>query len=126
MPNLDFSEVYCDSVEFIDVFSVTRSIQTVDDHGRAVNTPKTYPSVFGIVRTSDSGVQHYFPEAENLSGKIVIITKWRLTDRRGTAGIDTDIVRWNGRDYTVMNVSDYSRLGTGYVIALCELRDVNQ
>ena len=63
MPNLDFSEVYCDSVEFIDVFSVTRSIQTIDDHGRSINTPKIYPRIFGIVRTSDSGVQHYFPEA---------------------------------------------------------------
>jgi len=126
MPLLDFSEVIRDAVEFLDVFKVTRSTQTVDSNGRAVNTTKMYPNIFGIVRTSTSAALNFFPEAEHLTGDIVIMTGWRLTAARPADNIDADIVHWNKRDYIVTQIGDWSRMGTGYIVALCSLRDVDQ
>ena len=126
MPRLDFSEIYRDSIEFLDTFDVTRSIQTIDNNGRAVNTPKVYPGIYGIVNTSGSAILNHFPEAEHLTGKIVVLTAWRLTPGRGQTDIDADLVLWNGRTYEVEQIGDWSRLGTGYVKALCSLKDTGQ
>ena len=45
---------------------------------------------------------------------------FRLTDGKGADSI-ADVVTWQGRDYTVANVNDYSHFGSGFVAVSCDL-----
>jgi len=59
------------------------------------------------------------PTGERIAGQIRVITKFRLL--AGEDGITADVLRWQGRRYTVTDVSDYSHFGRGFVHAICDL-----
>lgn len=118
MALLDVTEVLLDP-DFIDMGIVCeRNVQTVGSNGRAVNTPTEI--IFCGVVTSDSGdILERIQAAERIKGSITIHTKFSLND--GSVGFSADIVRWQGRRYTVSNVNDYSHFGPGFVCASCDL-----
>lgn len=119
MAQLDVTEILLDP-DFMDTGLVCkRSTQTVGDNGRATNTATSTP--FAGVVTSDKGdILERIAGGERKKGSITIHTMFRLTAGSGEDSI-ADIVTWQGRDYTVSNVNDYSHFGRGFVAASCDL-----
>lgn len=119
MPKLDVSSVLKNPMfkEARGALVRVRNTQTVGDDGRAVNKPCKTP--FDGVVTSDTGdVLTRLAEGSYVKGSIVVHTSCDLID--GTDGKDADIVIWNGRQFTVSSVNDYSTYGRGFVAASCE------
>ncbi|WYX08221.1 hypothetical protein WJ973_23650 [Achromobacter xylosoxidans] len=118
MPLLDVTEVLLDP-DFLDTSLVcTRQTQTTNEYGEAVNAQEAIP--FSGVVTSDQGdILDRIAEGSRIKGSILICTKFTLIP--GTAGRDADLVTWQGRQYTVSNVNDYTTYGPGFVEAVCDL-----
>ncbi|HFK7274792.1 head-tail adaptor [Citrobacter freundii] len=128
MPLLDVSDVLLDP-DFMDTSLVChRQVQTVDEDNFAKNTAQDIP--FSGVVTVDRSLEARRMEAgQNISGAILIVTQFRLTQGQpgtdSTTRLDADIVTCNGRDYRVTFVDPYTSYGSGFVQAHCELVDFN-
>jgi hypothetical protein len=122
MPLLDVSDVLL-SPEFMDLtLSVTRNAQTVGDDGNTVITSASTP-FYGVVTSLSGSVLHRVAEGEHISDTITIHTQFKLID--GQSGYDADIVNWQGLQWTVTNVNDYSTWGVGFVSATCTLKQLS-
>lgn len=122
MPLLDVSDVLLDP-DFLDLtLTVTRNAQTVGNDGIAVITPSTTP-FYGVVTSLSGSVLHRVAEGEHISDTITIHSPFKLID--GQSGYDADIVNWQGLQWTVTNVNDYSTYGRGFVAATCTLRQLS-
>lgn len=118
MPLLDVSDVLLDPMFQDTSLTCTRQAQTVDANGIASNTQTVTP--FAGVVTNDAGDQLLRrPDGSRIEGSITIHTQFQLSD--GRIGFDGDLVSWQGRQYTVVNVRDWSTYGRGFVAAQCEL-----
>lgn len=119
MAQLDVTEILLDP-DFMDTGLVCkRSVQAIGDNGRATNVVTSTP--FAGVVTSDKGdILERIAGGERKKGSITIHTMFRLTAGSGEESI-ADVVTWQGRDYTVANVNDYSHFGSGFVAASCDL-----
>ncbi len=85
-----------------------RHTQTIDRYGFARNT-ETELTFTGIV-TPDAGDElERTPEGAYVNARITIHTPFKLWV--GDQTHDADIVRWQGRRYTVTSVKDYSAFG---------------
>jgi galactose-6-phosphate isomerase len=120
-PFLDVSGILLDP-DFCDTtLCVMRNQQTVSDGGIADDTSTRTP-ISGVVTTPDSDLVR-LPEGGRAPQTIAVHTKFELTAMGGTT--NADIVVWNGRQYTVVAVEDYSTYGAGFVTATCELISVS-
>jgi len=118
MALLDVTEVLLDP-DFMDTsLSVLRIAQSVGNDGNSVNTPSTSPFA-GVITSNTGEILYRLPEGERLADNIMIHTIFRLQD--GQSGFTADIINWQGRQWTVSNVNDYSHFGRGFVAALCDL-----
>ena len=118
MALLDVSDILLDP-DFMNTGLVCeRNTQTIGLDGIAVNTPALTP--FSGVVTSDNGdILQRGDFGERVKGSITIHTRFALID--GTTGFTADIVRWQGRRYTVSSVNDWSHFGRGFVAATADL-----
>lgn len=118
MPFLDTSDVLCDP-DFCDTsLMCARSVVNANEQGVGTAVTKTFG--FAGVVTSDSGdVLKRVPAGEYVVGSILICTRTKLIE--AAKGYTADVVSWNGNDYTVTTVNDYSTYGVGFVEAICEL-----
>jgi hypothetical protein len=122
MPLLDVSDVLL-SPEFMDLtLSVTRNAQTVGNDGIAVISPTT-TGFYGVVTSLNGSVLTRVAEGERISDTITIHTQFKLID--GQSGYDADVVNWQGLQWTVTNVNDYSTYGIGFVQATCTLKQLS-
>lgn len=121
MPSLNVSRVLL-SREFVDKTLVCiRNAQTVGNDGIAVSAATNMP--FSGVVTSDRGdVLVRMAEGSHVTGTIYVHSKFPLSS--SAAGQDTDIVQWNGRQFTVTDVNNYSTYGAGFTCARCEPRSL--
>ncbi|MGO4738643.1 hypothetical protein AB4099_18995 [Bosea sp. 2KB_26] len=120
MPLLDVSDILTDS-DFADSAVLIRTGVTVDPAtGRTVSTRVETPIL--VVVTSDKGQNlRRTPDAAASEGSIIVHSTVTFTEGDADSGVDADIVRWNGRDWTVVTVDDYSRYGAGFTVATCRL-----
>ena len=118
MARLDVTEILTDP-DFVDTTLVCeRATQTIGTNGIAVNTAQLLK--FAGVVTSDQGdILERLEGVERIKGSITIHSRFRLKD--GSPGQTADIIRWQGRRYTVSNVNDYSHFGRGFIVASCDL-----
>lgn len=126
MPFLDMSDVIMDP-DFLDTSLVChRQIQTLDEDNFPTNTPQDFP-FSGVVTVDRSLEAKRMAAGQNINGAILIVTQFRLTQgqpQTDTAPrLDADIVTYSGRDYRVTFVDPYTRYGSGFVQAHCELLD---
>jgi hypothetical protein len=122
MPLLDVSDVLLDPL-FMDLtLSVTRNAQTVGNDGIAVISPTT-TGFYGVVTSMNGSVLTRVAEGERISDTITIHTQFKLID--GQSGYDADVVNWQGLQWTVTNVNDYSTYGRGFVAATCTLKQLS-
>lgn len=118
MPQLDVSDVLLDP-EFIDMSLVcVRQAQTVGNDGLAVNTPTSTP-FYGVVTNDTGDLLERRADGERIMASITVHTKFRLT--AGKDGLSADIVTWDGDDYTVSAVANWSKYGRGFMMATCDL-----
>lgn len=117
MPLLDVSEILLDP-DFVDSLVCARNTQTVDDSGIATDTPNCIP-FYGVVTNNTGDLLMRLAEGSRITGSITVHSQFNLI--AGADGIDADIVTWNGRQYTVTNVGDWSRFGIGFTATNCEL-----
>jgi galactose-6-phosphate isomerase len=118
MPYLDVSDCLLDP-DFCDsTLSAVRSSTSTNAQG-LTQTVQTTCGFAGVV-TSDAGIDLERGAAgEHGSGSISIITRFGL--RAAGLGVTADVVTWNGRQYTVVKVNDYSTYGIGFIEAICDL-----
>jgi galactose-6-phosphate isomerase len=118
MPTLDVTRILTNPAFCDYTLSVQRNVQTVGENGLAVNTPTT--TAFSGVVTPRGGKRLIRgSDAARMTGSIEISTMFVLDD--GATGTDADIVSWQGRQYTVVDVQDWTTYGAGFVTAVCEL-----
>ncbi|WCM21362.1 hypothetical protein NDK50_07915 [Paraburkholderia bryophila] len=117
MPLLDVAEILLDP-DFVDSLVCARNIQTVGSNGLAVDAATSTP-FYGVVTNNTGDLLMRLAEGSRISGSITVHSQFNLI--AGAAGIDADIVTWNGRQYTVTNIGDWSRFGKGFTAANCEL-----
>lgn len=117
MPLLDVSEVL-DDPYFQDTLTLTTATIVVGDNGRSVETPVITPIV-GVVQSDKGRNRILIAEGVNVVGSIEVHTRVRLTS--GGTGREADQLTWNGRDYIVRHIDDYSRYGDGYICAYADL-----
>lgn len=115
MPLLDVTEILSDP-DFADTITVTRSTQTGFDHGRPVITVQSFPNVTAVVTAGQGDILKYFPEMTNIQGAILIHTTFRLTSVSETT--QADLVTWQGRDYQITGLNDWSTFGVGFIMAV--------
>lgn len=120
MPLLDVTEVLLDP-DFVDTTLVChRQIQSRDDDNFTTNTQQDIP-FSGVVTVDRSLEARRMTAGQNISGAILIVTKFRLT--QGQPGLDADVVTYRGREYRVTFVDPYTAYGAGFVQAHCELME---
>ncbi|MGI4812806.1 MAG: hypothetical protein ACRYG5_06515 [Janthinobacterium lividum] len=117
MPLLDVSDLLSDP-DFADQLFCARQRQSVGEDGIAVNLACMTPFI-GVVTADRAKELARLATGSTISGSILVNTVFRLTN--GAPGIDADIITWNGRRYTVIDVNDYSRYGAGFICASCDL-----
>jgi len=123
MPLQDVSDVL-DDADFSDFFDVVRPGVLAQDTGVPFEQDTTFNSVAGVVAPASSGTLQLLPEGSFQQGTITIITRFRLQTGSGV-GYQADRVVWHGGTYTVVNVSDWSGYGSGFVQATATLTGVN-
>lgn len=118
MPLLDCSDVLLDP-DFCDRTLVCeRNTSATDNNGRGYIKTETIP--FSGVVTSDKGeLLQRGVVGQHVTDNITVITRFRLRD--GGSDADADVVRWNGKRYTVTKVNDYSTYGIGFTENGCEM-----
>ncbi|GLQ96473.1 hypothetical protein [Dyella mobilis] len=117
MPSLNVSRVLL-SREFVDRTLVClRNAQTVSEGGIATNTQTSTP-FFGVVTSDRGDVLTRLAQGSHVTGTIYVHSQFALS--AGAAGQDADIVQWNGRQFTVTDVNNYSTYGAGFTCARCE------
>lgn len=122
MPLLDVTSVLFDPM-FMDVSGTyTRNVQAVGAHGRASITPATLP-LYAVYTNKDGSILQRLSDGERIMDTITVHTQTKLT--AGQNGETADIVHWAGADYTVTNVANYSTYGAGFVMATCEILNLD-
>lgn len=117
MPLLDVSDML-DDEDFADDLTLTSRSVTIDGNGRGV-TIETSTAITGVV-TSDKGRNRdLIAEGQRVVGSILVHTRAQLTS--GGEGREADVVTWNARQYTVVSIDDYTRYGSGFICAHCDL-----
>jgi hypothetical protein len=135
-PMLDVSIAVC-SAYLADSFSVLRRTQTVNNFGVASVTPQTITPVYGVVAPSNENDLSRFPDLEVQSKAITVITSFALRGEAETGGtsfgaglfnaggygegveFQPDIVVWNGDNYVVRALDDWSQYADGFSRAIC-------
>lgn len=125
MPMLDMSAALTDPF-LVDSFSVVRRQETVNNSGISTVTPATTTPVYGIVYPSDENDLRRLPDSDIFAKAITVITKFALRGESETEGTSfkPDLVVWNGDNFLVRLVDDYSNYGSGYIQAVCTSIDL--
>jgi hypothetical protein len=118
MPWLDVVDIITDP-DFCDTtLTYQRSVETVNDQGRAVLSTATYG--FAGVVTNDKGLLlERGVDAERIKDTVLIVTRARL--RAAGVNVSADVVNAEDKSYTVTQVLSYSRYGRGFVEVIAEL-----
>ena len=120
MANIDVSEVLQDT-NFQDSFSVIRSQQTVDTHGRGVLN-QTQSTAIGIVQPASGREMELTPDATRTREMLEIWTQFGLQE--ATDATQADIVVWRTKQYVVVRVDDWDNWGQGYIHVVLTRKDL--
>lgn len=116
MPSLDVSDAF--DPDFMDTLHRRRRVQTVGDNGLAVDRDMR-SRFLGVVCNDTGDTLQRGSDAARVSGSINVTARFDL--RMDGPDFDADIVEWDCRSYTVVNVKDYGRYGRGFVIVTCQV-----
>lgn len=120
MAEVDVSEVLQDPM-FQDTFSVLRSTENVDAHGRGSLTQSRSIAV-GVVQAASGRTLELTPDASRTSEMLEIWTQFHLQE--ATDSTAADIVVWNAKEYVVVRVDDWDNWGQGYRHVVLSRKDL--
>jgi hypothetical protein len=130
------------SAYLADSFTVLRRTQTVNDFGIASVASQTITPVYGVVAPSNENELNRFPDLEVQSKAITVVTSFALRGESETGGttfgaglynadgygegseFQPDIVVWNGNNFIVRALDDWSQYAAGFVLAICTSIDL--
>ncbi len=121
MPDLDITDLLTDP-DLTDTFTVIRRLQVVNGFGEVTVTPTTFTNLRGAVFPAGDNSLARQDAFQTQSKSITVATQFRLRgisqDKTG-AQYQPDIVVWNGDNYEVRSLSDFSNYGAGFTQADC-------
>lgn len=123
MADIDVSDLMLDP-DFVDLAGITviRRPETINSQGRSVvASPVTFVGVIASVIPVPDAPMIRGPDQQNLPNLIEVHTKFLL--RGVSSGFQPDIVVWNGDQFVVNKVHNYSKYGAGFVQADCSSMD---
>jgi hypothetical protein len=123
MPTLDVSDVLDDPDFADDSLICLRNSQTMGSDGRVVSTPPVLIPFSGVVTAMGGQELLRKPDGEYNRATISVITRFTLYT--GKPALSADVIQWGGNTYTVVQIDDYSRYGSGFVQATAELRELS-
>lgn len=117
MPMLDVSFVTRDPM-LADCFAVTRRTDVIGANGRTTPTAsETFEGLVGVVTQQDPAELMRREEGQTVPRRIFVASMFAFRGASKSADGATmyqpDVIRWNGTDYTVVQVFPYSRYGQG-------------
>jgi len=114
------SPMLCDS------FSVIRRTETVGTNGRSTVATQTFNGLYGPVKPADANDLRRYPDMDVTDKTITVTTAFALRGESETAGSEfkPDIVVWNGDNFIVRHVEDWSNFVPGFVRAICTSTDL--
>lgn len=121
MPDLDVSDILTDP-DFADSFDVIRRTQTIDNHGRSVDTETTYANQIGVITNASPNDLNRIEDYQNSQRYLSIVTKFRL--QLPSTGKNADIVSWRGDRYLVKTLEPYPQYGQGFYQAIVASTDI--
>jgi hypothetical protein len=128
MPLMDVSEAL-NNPYTLDYFDVIRRAQLVNTSGEVgIPQPQIFSQVAGVVAPDNAPRLQRNPEAQ-IAGKILLVYTTFALRGQTQDGVpqdyQPDLVIWGGNQFIVVSVDDYSRYGTGFVKAVCDMMDMN-
>jgi len=126
MPMMDLS-VALTNPYTLDTCIVLRRQQVVNNFGEGKMTINRIPNVRGVIYPD--GQEGLTREAaRQVNAKtIVIITRFALRGESETTDqvqFQPDVIEWNGNQFLVTDVKDYSNFAKGFVQCTCESTDM--
>lgn len=120
MAEIDVSDIIEDP-DFQDSFTIVRSVETVDQHGRSSLAP-TSISAWGIVQPASGRTMELTPDAVRTNAMLEIWTQFGLQEASDTT--QADIVLWESKQYMVTHIDPWDNWGQGYRHAVLTRRDL--
>lgn len=118
MPDLDVSFVVNDPM-LADVFAVTRRTDVVDAFGRTNPVvDAVFPDLVGVITQQDPADLMRRDDGQMVPRKIFVASSFIF--RGASVGYQPDVITWNGTEYTVTHVMNYSRFGNGLTEVVAE------
>jgi len=121
MPLLDVSEVF-DDPELTDEIVVKRYTENVTTDGLSVPIVTSFSCVSAVVTGGKGADLRMLADGQRVYGLITVHTPFLLLE--GTPTRKADHVVFQGAEYSVLNVANFSNYGVGFVTAQCELFDL--
>lgn len=120
MPLLDISEILNDPdlSEPPGALQLIRSVETIDDNGRAQIARQTF-QFGGNVQPAPGSTLIVMPDLSRASSVIEITTQARMLVQ--SVNNPADVVVWRCQQYRVRAIEDYTSYGSGFVTVTCEL-----
>lgn len=122
MPDIDVSDLLSDP-DFAETLTIMRRLQVIDTVTgiSSAESNLILPRPFGVVLPQPDLPIQRGPDQQALPRLIEVHTKYRLR----SASIEDDVtylpdfIVWNGDNFYVNRVYDYSRFGRGFIQADC-------
>lgn len=121
MPDLDVSDIVLDP-DFAELVTITRRAQAIGTTGRGTITPEVFGGVVAVITAGPDRRLQRGEDYSDLPKSLTIHTTFRL--RSQSPGFAPDFVTWNGNNYVVTKILDWSRFGAGFIAAEIESRDL--
>ena len=94
-----------------------------------MQTPTTTPGIVAVVTPANSNDLKRMAEAERLTGAIAIHTTFALHAGGlmpdGVTNATADIVTWQGRQYSIFSIDDWTQFGAGFVRATATMLNLS-
>lgn len=125
MPLLDMSTVL-DDPNIIDTFAVLRRTEVVNNFGVSAVTAVSTPGVYGVVYPSNENDLKRFPDLQVQAKALTVITRFALRGESEASGSEfqPDVVVWNGDNFVVRALEDWSNYASGFILAICTSIDL--
>ena len=118
MPMLDVSFMTSDPM-LSDTFTVTRRIDAIDTHGRTViSVESVNPGIVGVITQQDPADLMRRDDGQMVPRQILVCSTFIF--RGASKGYQPDVITFDGTDYTIKHVMNYSRFGGGTIEVIAE------
>lgn len=118
MALLDVGDVF-DDPELTGFITVKRFVENVTDEGISQPTVQLFQHQVAIVTGGKASNLLVLTDAQRVTGLITVHTPFLLVD--GTPTRKADHILFQGGEYVVLVVKNFSNFGAGFVTAECQL-----